>query len=105
MPVGRPRTFDMAKALDRALKAFWRKGYEGATLSERTPAMRATRRGAYAAFGNQGALSCKALDLYAEGPAAYVREALDGPAARSVVARLLQGTVGLLSDSRKPRGC
>src|SRR5262249_21050996 len=43
-------------------------------------------------------------DRYAEGPAAYVREALEEPTARAVAERLLDGAVDLLTDRRNPRG-
>ena len=105
MPKGRPREFDVEKALDRALKVFWRKGYEGASLSQLTRAMGINRPSLYAAFGNKEALFRKALDRYAEGPAAYVREALDEPTARAVAERLLGGTIDVLTDPRNPRGC
>ena len=59
----------------------------------------------YAAFGNKEALFRKVLDRYVEGPAAYVREALDEPTARAVVERLLFGAIDLLTDPRHPRGC
>src|SRR6516225_7036799 len=105
MPTGRPRAFDIDKALDRALKVFWRKGYEGASLPELTRAMGINRPSLYAAFGNKEALFRKVLDRYAEGPAAYVREALTEPTARAVAERLLGGAVDLLSGPRGPRGC
>jgi AcrR family transcriptional regulator len=102
---GRPREFDIDKALDRALKVFWRKGYEGATLPELTRAMGINRPSLYAAFGNKEALFRKVLDRYVEGPAAYVREALEEPTARAVAERLLGGTIDLLTNPRNPRGC
>jgi len=105
VPKGRPREFDVEKVLDRALKVFWRKGYEGASLSQLTKAMGINRPSLYAAFGNKEALFRKALDRYAEGPAAYVREALDQPTARAVAERLLGGTIDVLTDPRNPRGC
>src|SRR5437588_3573741 len=105
MPAGRPRTFDAEKALDRALKVFWRKGYEGTSLPDLTKAMGINRPSLYAAFGNKESLFRKALDRYAEGPAAYMREALNKPTARAVAERLLGGTIDLLTDRRNPRGC
>ena len=105
MPRGRPREFDADQALDRALKVFWRKGYEGASLPDLTRAMRINRPSLYAAFGNKESLFRKVIERYVEGPAGYVRAALDEPTARAVAERLLGGSVDLLTDPRNPRGC
>ena len=105
MPKGRPREFDIEKALDRALKVFWRKGYEGATLADLTRAMGINRPSLYAAFGSKEALFRKALDRYAEGPAAFSSEALEEPTARAVAERLLSGAIDLLTAPRNPQGC
>jgi AcrR family transcriptional regulator len=93
------------KALDSALKVFWRKGYEGTSLPDLTKAMGINRPSLYAAFGNKEELFRKALDRYAEGPAAYVREALNEPTARAVAEQLLRGALDLVTDRRNPRGC
>jgi AcrR family transcriptional regulator len=102
---GRPREFDADKALNRALMIFWRKGYEGTSLSDLTTAMGISRPSLYAAFGNKESLFRKAVDRYAEGPTAYCRLALQAPTARAVAEQLLRGTVSLLTDPRNPRGC
>ena len=104
--MGRPRSFDTHKALDRALQVFWRKGYEGTSLSDLTAAMGINRPSLYAAFGDKEALFRKALDRYQEGPAGYVREALREPTARGVVERLFRDTAsGLNGGADNPRGC
>jgi AcrR family transcriptional regulator len=105
VPRGRPRAFDVDKALDKALRTFWRKGYEGTTLPDLTWAMGINRPSLYAAFGNKEELFRKALDRYAEGPAAHVGAALAAPTARAVVERFLQGSVDMLTNPRNPRGC
>jgi AcrR family transcriptional regulator len=62
---GRPRAFDIERALDQALRVFWRHGYEGASLAELTAAMGINRPSLYAAFGNKEKLFRRALDHYA----------------------------------------
>src|SRR5262252_2095208 len=84
---GRPRAFDRDRALDQALQVFWRKGYEGASLSDLTRAMGINRPSLYAAFGNKKSLFRQVLDRYIEGPGAYAGEALKQPTARAVVER------------------
>ena len=103
--MGRPRSFDIDRALDRALAVFWRKGYEGASLSDLTKAVGVNRPSLYAAFGDKEALFRKVLDRYLKGPAAYTQEALREPTARAVVERLLQGAADLNAAPRNPGGC
>ena len=102
---GRPRKFDPAQALDRALEVFWRKGYEGASLGDLTGAMGINRPSLYAAYGNKEALFRKVLDRYAERTEAKFRHCLEAPTAREVAARLL----GLVAESaacpQGPRAC
>lgn len=104
-PRGRPREFDTGKALDRAMEVFWRKGYEGASLTDLTRAMGITRPSLYAAFGNKESLFLAALDRYAEGPAHYYSDALAAPTARAVVERLLRGAADLNAGPGNPGGC
>ncbi|HVR26773.1 MAG TPA: TetR/AcrR family transcriptional regulator [Candidatus Polarisedimenticolia bacterium] len=103
--MGRPRSFDLDRALDRALVVFWRKGYEGASLSDLTKAVGVNRPSLYAAFGDKEALFRKALGRYLEGPAAYTQAALREPTARAVVERLLLGAADLNTARRNPGGC
>jgi AcrR family transcriptional regulator len=105
VPKGRPREFDVDQALDCALRVFWRKGYEGTTLPDLTKAMGINRPSLYAAFGSKEGLFHKALDRYAEGPAAYVRQALNEPTARAVAERLLGRAIDMVTDRRNPPGC
>lgn len=103
--IGRPRAFDVNEALDRALDVFWRKGYEGASICDLTAAMGINPPSLYAAFGNKEELFRKALDRYADGPAAYTRKALLAPTARGVAEQLLRGAADALTDPDYPPGC
>ncbi|MGV2496861.1 TetR/AcrR family transcriptional regulator [Pelagerythrobacter aerophilus] len=90
---GRPREFDTDEALASALRVFWTKGYDGASLTDLTEAMGITRPSLYAAFGNKEALFKRALDLYQAEKLAYVESALEAPTARGVAERMLSGTI------------
>jgi AcrR family transcriptional regulator len=102
---GRPREFDVDEALAAALRVFWSKGYEGASLSDLTEAMGITRPSLYAAFGNKESLFRKALDLYEREKLAYVGEALEAPTSRAVAERLLRGALEMQTQECDPKGC
>lgn len=102
---GRPRGFDVDKALDRALQVFWRKGYENTSLTDLTEAMKISRSSMYAAFGNKEELFLKILDRYATGPTAYIGESLKELTVRDVIERYLMGVVDLLTTSGNPAAC
>lgn len=102
---GRPREFCVDQALASALRVFWSKGYEGASLSDLTDAMGITRPSLYAAFGNKEALFRKALDLYEEEKLDYIGKALAEPTARKVAEYLLRGGLANQCSSCEPHGC
>jgi AcrR family transcriptional regulator len=102
---GRPREFCVEDALAAALGVFWRKGYEGASLTDLTEAMAISRPSLYACFGNKEALFRQALDLYEREKMAYVGEALAKPTARAVAEHLLMGALERQTSLCDPRGC
>jgi len=103
--LGRPRAFDPDAVLDRAMHVFWTKGYEGASLSDLTRAMRINRPSLYAAFGNKELLFKKVLDRYMNGPVAWFGKALAAPKTRDVVEQIFLGTARMAKDPRTPAGC
>lgn len=105
MPIGRPRAFDIDHALDCAVRVFWRKGYEGASLRDLTKAMGINRPSLYAAFGDKESLFRRVIEHYVEHTAPHVKEAMNETSSRQVVERLLQGTIDLTTNPKNPRGC
>jgi AcrR family transcriptional regulator len=87
------------------MNVFWRKGYEGTSLTDLTEAMGIARPSLYAAFGNKESLFLRVLDLYAREKLGYVREALAAPTARGFVEGLLNGVLTAQSSDCDPRGC
>jgi len=102
---GRPREFCVEDALAKALRVFWSKGFEGASMTDLTEAMGITRPSLYAAFGNKESLFRKALDLYEREKMDYVGKALAKPTARGVAEVLLRGSVENITSCDEPHGC
>src|ERR1700722_4262781 len=102
--IGRPREFDIDRALEVAMELFWRQGYEGTSLADLTRELGLTRPSLYAAFESKEALFLKALDLY-EARAGYRQAALAAPTASTYARALLEGAADLHGDKRNPPGC
>jgi AcrR family transcriptional regulator len=102
---GRPRSFDIDEALDRALKVFLRKGYMGASLEELTRTMRINPPSLYAAFGNKEGLFRQALDRYMEERTQFQQRALALPTIREVIEVLLRGSADLQTGDKFAPGC
>lgn len=84
---------------------FWRKGYQGTSLTDLTEAMGINRPSLYAAFGNKESLFRRALDCYSATRTAYLLEALEEPTARRVMERMMYGVVDMVSTPSEPSGC
>jgi AcrR family transcriptional regulator len=103
--MGRHREFCVEKALDAALCAFWRKGYEGTSYADLTEATGVERPALYSAFGNKEALFRRALARYDELYLGYIPEALQRPTARQVAAHFLRGAVEITTRYPDRTGC
>src|SRR5262245_22363202 len=63
-PRGRPRSFDVDAAVERAMNVFWSRGYHATALPDLLRATRLSRGSLYAAFGDKHSLFLLALDRY-----------------------------------------
>jgi AcrR family transcriptional regulator len=102
---GRPREFDLDQALDRALNLFWRKGYEGTSMSDLVEALCITRASLYAAFGSKEGLFRQVMDHYEAKAGAYRIAANNARDVLEAVRILLNGPVALHGNKQNPPGC
>jgi TetR/AcrR family transcriptional repressor of nem operon len=83
---GRPKSFDDNDALERAMRVFWRSGYDATSLDDLLKAMEIPRQSLYRTFSDKRTLFISALELYVN----RMREAIsnikqaDGPATDKV---------------------
>jgi len=103
---GRPRSFDIDDALERALEVFWKHGFQDASMHELTQATGLSKPSLYAAFGDKEALYLKALERYVrlliERHAALLNDDPDG---RHAVRGFLHSLARMLADPALPGGC
>jgi AcrR family transcriptional regulator len=103
---GRPRTFDRAEALQKAMLLFWEKGFQGAAMSELTAAMGINAPSLYACFGSKEALYREAMAFYEAGDGAELAAAIAAaPSTRAAIEIYLMRSAALFSRPGKPAGC
>jgi len=103
---GRPRSFCVEDALDRAMDVFWRKGYEAASLSDLTEAMGIGAPSLYACFESKEGLFRAVLDRYEDAGKGFLQEVLDAPTSRASAELFLKGVADRATDpNNHPPGC
>lgn len=103
---GRPRTFQLDQALEKALDPFWRAGYFAASYPDICAATGLTKPSLYAAFGNKENLFLAVLDFYSRRfvqPGIEILEAESDP--REAIFQLLVATADALTAEGTPPGC
>ena len=103
--MARPRAFDEEEVLQAALRVFWARGYEGASLSELLEATGLTKSSLYQAFGSKEALFWRVVERYQRDFLDFRHEALAEPTPRRIAERLLDGITELHSGAINPVGC
>ena len=103
---GRPRNFDVNRALESAMLVFWRNGYEGSSLSELTAAMKINRPSLYGTFGDKEQLFFQALELYlADYATKGVVQLWEHTEIKEAISAFFACVVEQLSNSELPAGC
>jgi TetR/AcrR family transcriptional repressor of nem operon len=74
---GRPREFDVDRALDRAIALFSVRGYHGTAISDLTTAMELTAGSIYKAFNDKRGILLAAFDRYRVVRSAKLTAAID----------------------------
>lgn len=104
--MARQRAFDRDAALDSALRAFWRHGYEATSIAELTAAMNIRPPSLYAAFGDKQRLFEEAVRRYQETYGAFTTRALaEEPTGRQAIERVLRESAAEYASADHPRGC
>jgi TetR/AcrR family transcriptional regulator, transcriptional repressor for nem operon len=100
------KQFDAGKVLDRAMQAFWSRGYEATSMQDLVARTGVNRASLYATYGDKHALFLASLRMFAD-TVHHKRladlEAAHGP--REAIRQSLLAFVPQEADKRGHRGC
>jgi TetR/AcrR family transcriptional repressor of nem operon len=99
------KQFDQNEVLDRAMAAFWSRGYEATSIDDLVEATGIGRGSLYGTFGDKRQLFLTALDRYWNTVAAQMIAELSDPDGRRAIERMFDVLIRRASDPGVPRGC
>jgi TetR/AcrR family transcriptional repressor of nem operon len=104
--MARPREFDVTAALDRAMEAFWTRGYEATSLDDLCEITGLSRSSLYGTFGSKRDLLLRAVDRYVEQRSRCLSAILAQPMpVRDCFAALMREFIGQIVSGAGRRGC
>jgi TetR/AcrR family transcriptional repressor of nem operon len=104
--MARPREFDVEAALERAMDAFWSKGYEATSLDDLCEATGLSRSSLYATFGSKQDLLRRTVDRYAQRRTPDIEAVLARePTIHQAFAALLNQFIDQIVAGAGRRGC
>jgi TetR/AcrR family transcriptional repressor of nem operon len=104
--VGRRKEFDREEVLERAMQAFWCKGYEATSVQDLLDEMGIHRGSFYDTFGDKRSLFLAAIDRYNEAFLSRLRAGLDVPgSAKQAIARTIEDLAERAAADAQRKGC
>ena len=100
------RQFNETEALNKAMQAFWARGYEATSIQDLVEAMGLHRGSIYAAFGGKRQLFMKALEYYeAEHRRAWLQTLRLHHGPRAAILAVFDGAIGAALSDGSRSGC
>ena len=99
------KQFDRDEVLDRAMAAFWTRGYEATSIEDLVEATGIGRGSLYGTFGDKRQLFLAALDQYWNTVGMEMFAELSDPDARHAIERMFDALIRRASNPKFPRGC
>lgn len=102
----RPPEFEREVVLDRAMRAFWSRGYEATSIQHLVERTGIQRGSLYGAFGDKRALFLAAIEHYDRVMTAKLLATLDEPGSGlGAIRRFFRLKVDAAQERSRPRGC
>ncbi len=103
--MARPKEFDRNRALDKAMRIFWRQGYEATSIQNLVDGMGINRQSIYDTFGDKQALFVEALSYYEQLEGAQILQALEQPGSvKAAIRQVFQLVLDKVPEERE-LGC
>jgi TetR/AcrR family transcriptional regulator, repressor for divergent bdcA len=103
---GRPRKFDVDKAITQAMDLFQRNGYDGVGVAELSQAMGIAAPSLYSAFGSKRELFKRVLQHYAQMQGCWLQDALsEGDSLEQSISLLFLRAAEVYSADPQRLGC
>jgi TetR/AcrR family transcriptional regulator, transcriptional repressor for nem operon len=104
--MARPKKFDDAVGLQKALNVFWKKGYAGTSISDLTASMDINAPSLYATYGDKHRLFLSALQAYLQSQHAWMRQSVaENKPVKDIIRLLLASLLDETLADPERRGC
>ncbi|GAB4203972.1 MAG: TetR/AcrR family transcriptional regulator [Roseiflexaceae bacterium] len=104
--MARPRTFDRSRALRKAMRLFWRKGYSATSVHDLGAELGLKPGSLYNAFQDKHSLFLEALDCYQADEGGPSCQLLEGPSGtRAQIRQIFEAVVELDLADPERKGC
>jgi TetR/AcrR family transcriptional repressor of nem operon len=100
------KRFDVEETLDKAMRAFWARGYEATSLQDLLDCMGINRGSFYATYGDKRKLFMRALDRYDRvHREAWIAGLDSGGSAREAIAHVFEDAIAAVLERGTRDGC
>lgn len=91
--------------LEKALRVFWERGFDGASIQDLVDATGLSRASLYGAFGDKEELFRRTVNLYVDRAAGAFGDLEAAPSARAAIAEIFRRSLDSVACPNSPKGC